>query len=79
MSAASFGEVDAGHDGRLAVDLRCKLRFGLVGTLVERIDPFLAEIRRDPLFTLDLVKSAREDVYVDAVLQRQRDKDDVFA
>jgi HEAT repeat protein len=52
------------------------LRLGLVSALVERVDPFLAEIRGDRLFVFDLLKSAREEIYADAVLRRRRGAED---
>lgn len=55
------------------------LRFALVSTLVERVDPFLAETRGDPLFVFDLFESAREEIHAHAVLWRQRGKEDQTA
>jgi hypothetical protein len=69
---------------RLTLDLMSELqssaseslRFGLVGTLVERVDPFLAKVQGDRVFVFDLLKSAREEIHADAVLVRRRAMED---
>jgi hypothetical protein len=48
----------------------------LVGTLVERVDPFLAKVQGDRVFVFDLLKSAREEIHADAVLVRRRAMED---